>query len=63
MKSKELKVLYYRQVVLSWSRFHFLHFPQCVAISHFYNNEYIIISGLTIGQQMSVSYVPLQNGP
>ena len=47
MKSKESKLLYYGQAVFSQSRFHFLYFLQCVAISHLYNNKFVIISGLT----------------
>ena len=46
MKSKESKLLYYGQAVFSQSRFHFLYFIQCVAISHFYNNKFVIIPGL-----------------
>ena len=42
MKSKESKLLYYRQEPIS-----FLFFLQCVAILHFYNNKYVIIPGLT----------------
>ena len=49
MKSKELKV-YYGEAVFSLSRFHFLHFLQCGAISNiFYNNEHIITSSLLSG--------------
>ena len=47
MKSKESKLLYYGQAVFSQSRFYFLQFLLCVAISHFYNNKYVIILGLT----------------
>ena len=47
MKSKESKLLYYGQAVFSQSRFHFLYFLQCVAISHIYNNKFVIIPGLT----------------
>ena len=47
MISKESKLLYYRQAVFSQSRFHFLYFLQCVTTSHFYNNKYVIIPGLT----------------
>ena len=39
MMSKESKLLYYGQAVFSQSRFHFLYFLQCVAISHFYNDK------------------------
>ena len=46
MMSKESKLLYYGQAVFSQSRFHFLYFLQCVAISHFYNDKYVIIPGL-----------------
>lgn len=48
-KSKESNVLYYGQVVFSLHQFHFLHFLQCVVISHFHNNEYMIISSSTRG--------------
>ena len=54
MKSKESKVLYYGQAVFSMSAFHILQFLPCVAISHFHNNEYIIISGLTRGGTVDV---------
>ena len=47
MKSKGSKLSYYGQVVLSQSRFHFLYFLQWVTISHFYNDKYVIITGLT----------------
>ena len=47
MKSKESKLLYYRQAVFSKSRFHFLYFLQCVDLSHFYNNQCVTIPGLT----------------
>ena len=49
MKSKESKVLYYRQAVFSLTQFYFLHFLQCVVMPHFHNNERTIISGLTRG--------------
>ena len=47
MMSKESKLLYYGQAVFSQSEFHFLYFLQCIPMSHFYNNKYIIIPGLT----------------
>ena len=47
MMSKESKLLYYGQAVFSQSRFHSLHFLQCVAISHFNSDKYVIIPGLT----------------
>ena len=47
MMSKESKLLYYGQAVFSQSQFHFLYFLQWVAMSHFYNNKYVIIPGLT----------------
>ena len=47
IKSKESKLLYYGQAVFSQSRFHFLYFLQCVTISHFNDNKYGIVPGLT----------------
>ena len=59
MKSKELKVSYHQQAVFSLSQFHFLHFLQCIAISYFHNNKYIIISDLTRGETDVIG----KNGP
>ena len=47
MMSKESKLFYYGQAVFSQSRFHFRYFLQCIAISHFDNDKYVIIPGLT----------------
>ena len=47
MISKESTLLYYGQAVFSQNRFHFRYFLQCVAISHFYNDKYVIIPTLT----------------
>ena len=46
IKSKESKALYHRQAEFFYVQ-SFLHFLLCIAISHFHNNEYAIISGLT----------------
>ena len=47
MDSKESKLLSYGQAVFSQSLFHFLYYLQCVAMSQFYNNKFVIIPGLT----------------
>ena len=57
IKSKESKLLYYGQAVFSQSRFHFLYFLQCVAISHFNNNKYGIVPGLTREVTDVIAYV------
>ena len=71
MKIKESKVLYYGQANFSLSQFHVMllvlnqfspsHFPQCIVISYFHNNEYIIIWGLAIKKLMPAVHIHLKN--